>query len=288
MAGNYPDVPSWRMAYDRDGTALVMWTTGSPSQLDHATLVSLNDESGSSLNMMGTSGTEWFAFLFPEPRDLDAFLIFITWASQTTTAGSIQVSEDTTNGVDGTWTSYSADQYPTTVWNGTNYRTGIVSATALAIRGFRFRVTHSGVGSKGYYVQLVHLFGEIAPDENPNRLALWHPTLDQRVVPAYFDWGDVPRSSSLDRGFRVKNLSDVLTANSVRVAMEALTDPTPSWVGQHTLSSDGGTTFLSQVNIGNLAPGAVSSEVILRRNVLSDAVLSLKAHRVFAEANSWS
>jgi hypothetical protein len=131
----------------------------------------------------------------------------------------------------------------------------------------------------------VHLYGEPAPGENPNRLALWHPTLDQRVTPAYFDWGNVPRSSSADRLFRVKNVSSTLTASSVRVAMEALTDTTPSVPGQHSISSDG-TTFLAQVNIGSLSPGAISGPLTLRRVIPSNAVLSLWSFRVFAESTT--
>jgi hypothetical protein len=132
------------------------------------------------------------------------------------------------------------------------------------------------------------IYGEPAPGQNPNRLELWHPTLDEKLPPAFFDWGDVPRSSSADRSFRVKNLSAVQTARSTRVAMEILTDsPAPSVVAQHTLSFGGG-SFVPQVNIGDLAPGAISPAVTLRRVTPSNAVLSLWSFRVFAESTDWA
>jgi hypothetical protein len=136
-------------------------------------------------------------------------------------------------------------------------------------------------------IYFLHLYGEIAPGQNPHRLDLWHPTLDERLTPAYFDWGDVPRSSSADRLFRVKNLSPSQTANDVRVAMETASDTTPSVAAQHTLSYGGG-SFLAQVNIGDVAPGAISGPVTLRRITASDATLGLWTFRVFAESTDWS
>lgn len=284
MAGNYVDVPSWRMAFDRDGT---VGATINPSlvitQMTGTEMSTINDESNSSAVTAYLGGTK-FVFIFPEKRDLDGYFIASTGASGST-IGPIEVSTNSTNGVDGTWTQIQANY---TQNDGTQWRTQIRSATALAIKAVRFVVT---TGIDVIALRAVHLYGEIAPGENPNRLILWHPTLNQRIGPAYFDWGDVPRSSSADKTFRVKNNSSTLTANSIRVAQEILTDASggsPSVVGQHTLSTDG-TTFVAQVNVGNLAPGAIySGTVTLRRNTPSNAQLGLFAHRVFAEANSWT
>jgi hypothetical protein len=197
---------------------------------------------------------------------------------------TIAVSADTTNGLDGTWTTISTQQ----LWSGTvktAYRTLITSTTALAVRAVRFYATTTTFNS--FVLKALHLYGEPVPGANPNRLELWHPTADEKLTPAFFDWGDVPRSSSADRVFRVKNLSGSLTAGSTRVAMEALTDASPSVPAQHTLSYGGG-SFLAQVNIGDLAPGAISGPVTLRRVTPSNAALSLWSFRVFAESTNWA
>jgi hypothetical protein len=281
MAGNYPDAPSWRMAYDRDGTQVYRVAGGTPFALTNASVASMNDEDGDSYALTGAG---YLAFLFPELRDLDGFSFY--WAnvggSGSASLTSPQVSTDTTNGFDGTWTTITAPTNAGSINPG--YRTSIASSTALAIRGVRFTTSTSGAGQLAVY--FLHLYGEIAPGQNPHRLDLWHPTLDERLTPAYFDWGNVPRSSSADRLFRVKNLSPSKTANAVRVAMESASDTTPSVPGQHSLSHNGG-SFLAQVTIGSLAPGAISAPITLRKITPSDAVMGLWAFRVFAESTDW-
>lgn len=284
MAGNYPDAPSWRMAYDRDGTQVFQINNANViTQLTSTQIIALNDESNSSTTGAGyNTGTGSLVWIFPELRDLDAFLAISLTGSFSPDSFSVRVSSDTTNGLDGTWTTINST-IPAKAEIKPLYRTGIVSSTQLGIRAVK--MVAGANGANEWIASAVHLYGEPAPGENPNRLALWHPTLDERVTPAYFDWGNVPRSSSADRLFRVKNLSASLTANSVRVAMESHTDTTPSVVGQHTLSHAGG-SFLAQVNIGTLAPGAISTPVTLRRVTPSNAVLSLWTFRVFAESTT--
>jgi hypothetical protein len=278
MAGNYPDAPSWRMAYDRDGT-VGLYINGSNviTTMTSGQMAVLNDESDAfAVNSADNNPAHRLVLIFPELRDIDGY--FRNLPADNSVA---EVSADTTNGLDGTWITISSSASTSAVAAKPTYRTGVVSTTHLAKRAIRF--TNVRLGS----MRNLHLYGEPAPGENPNRLALWHPTLDQRVTPAYFDWGNVPRSSSGDRLFRVKNLSATMTAASVRVAMETLTDASPSVPGQHAVSSDG-TTFLAQVNIGSLSPGAISGPVTLRRITPSNAVLSLWSFRVFAESTSWS
>lgn len=283
MPGNYPAVPSWRMAYDRDGTIAVnIGTQNIITQLTPAQVVAINDETVSQYGLGGYQ--RGMCLIFPELRDVDGYFVN---AGVDYNAGvtPVEVSTNTTNGVDGTWTQIGSytDAVDISPQINPGYRSGIRSATALAVRAIRFR----SPTNQYLYTAAFHVYGEIAPGENTSRLVLWHPTLDQRLTPAYFDWGDTPRSSSGDKTFRVKNVSPSQTGNSIRVAMDVLSDTTPSVPGQHSLSSDG-TTFVAQVNIGALAPGALSGVVTLRRVTPSNAVLGLWTHRVYAEAGSWS
>lgn len=269
------------MAIDRDGTqGYIISSVGAVSQLTNAQLVTLNNENNDSVTVSGQAQTTSLFFIFPELRDLDAYFFA---NGDSASSVSVLVSTNTTNGIDGTWTTITAGHSESTKAVVPNYRTGITSTTALAIRAVKF--TAAVGNAEAHAPRAIHLYGEPAPGENPNRLAIWHPTLDQRVTPAYFDWGNVPRSSSADLTFRVKNLSATLTAGSVRVAMEASSDTTPSVPGQHSLSTDG-TTFLAQVNIGSLAPGAISAPLTLRRVTPSNAVLSLWSMRLFAESTT--
>lgn len=283
MAGNYPDVPSWRMPIDRDGTTGVyIATDGTLSTFTSTQMQQINDESSSSSHSGSGAGQHTYCLVFPEARDLDAYYIGVASGGAVT----VQVSANTTNGFDGTWTqinSYtppSGDPKP-------GYRSNIISTTQLGIRGIRVSVSVGVVLGVAAALFTFHVYGENVPGSNPHKLELWHPTLNQRLSPAALDWGDTPRSSSEDRTFRVKNISPTLTGNSVRVAMDILTDGSPSVVAQHTLSLDG-STFFAQVNVGNLAPGAISALVTIRRSTPANAQLSLFSFRVFAEANTWS
>lgn len=287
MAGSYPDYPSWRMAYDRDGTQL-FWinNAGSVSQRSAAEVIQLNNEDNDYTQWAGTSQTGTLAFIFPELRDIDAYRYIVNSSSLASTI-TVATSANTTNGVDGTWTTLGSTFVPASGTNVTpNYRNSITVAAADGVKAIRF--VHTAQAARYFEPAAIHLFGEITAGQNPNRLILWHPTLDQRVGAAYFDWGDVPRSSTADRTFRVKNNSATLTANGVAVSTDVLTDASPTLLSaQHQLSLNG-TSFAATQTIGNLAPGAISGTVTLRRAMASNAQLSVWALRVLSTATSWS
>jgi hypothetical protein len=218
-------------------------------------------------------------FIFPELRDIDG--LYFQWAIAQFAASfnGVQVSTNTTNGIDGTWSSLGTTGLVNGGQTKPDFRTKIASATVLAVRAIRLSLG-TWQSNTTTWLYSAHIYGEPAPGQNTNRLELWHPTMDEKLPPAYLD-------SSADRAFRVKNLSSAQTAKSVRVAMEILTDSAaPSVVAQHTLSFGGG-SFVAQVNVGDLAPGAISPPVTLRRVTPSDAVLSLWNFRVFAESTDW-
>jgi hypothetical protein len=193
------------------------------------------------------------------------------------------VSTNTTNGLDGTWTQVGPNvPVPSHPSVAPYYRDGIISATSLGIKALRIKLA----GALGGFSTL-HLYGNPSAGQNPNRLAIWHPTTDTHVTGPYFDWGDVPRSSSQDRTFRVKNLSPTLNAVGIGLGLEALTDTAPSVPGQHTLSTDG-TTFTATISISDLAPGGISPVLTMRRVTPTNATLGTWAGRLFAQATSWS
>lgn len=279
MAGNYPDVPSWRFALDRDGTQW-FWMDDSNvvTAMTTGQVAILQDESDSEIDNTGPR----VLLIFPELRDVDGYFIE-GWRDFAPSGVTVETSVNSTNGVDGTWVTQRVGYFDTNPVNP-RYRTSIQSSTFLAIKAVRL----STVGANNFRWRCVHLYGEPSPAQNPNRLILWHPTLDQRVGQAYFDWGNVPRSSSADVTFRVKNNSATLTASAVRVAMDVLTDTTPSVPGQHSISKDGMTFGAQQTLVADLAPGAISPILTLRRVTPTNAVLSVWAHRIFAEAGGWA
>lgn len=289
MAGNYPDVPGYRMAYDVDGTQ-GFWTnagyTGMVAQATSGDLVAMNDENiGTNWPPTGAFSSSSVVLIFPELRDLDG--LYLAYTEGFLGITGVQVSTNTTNGIDGTWTSYPIPPGSTTVDTVTKMRTAIMANTALGIKAIRWTWTSSGGGTTSR-TSSAHLYGEPAPGENLQRLEIWHPTLDQKASEAYFDWGNVPRGSTEIRQFRVKNMHGTLTANSVRAAMSILTDTSPSVVGQMAISKDG-TSYASQQTLTSpLGPGAISPVLYLRRTTPTNATLSLWWHRLFADCSSWT
>lgn len=289
MAGSYPDHPSWRMAWDRDGSVCLKippFTGGGVIDLTLTQMQALNDEATTAGPQFGgrlsaDNPWEWCVIIFPELRDIDAFFVQHTSSFSVT---NLMVSDDTTNGVDGTWVMVNEAAFGYTGLVKPEYRTLISSSTILDIKGLKFRAGFGGLSSVGN-IQSIHLYGEPSPGANPDRLEIWHPTLDERVPPAWFDWGDVPRGSSADIAFRVKNISPSLTAHEIRVFMDVLTDAVPSVPAQHLISQGG--SYLAQQNIGTLAPGGISAPLTARRITPSNAVLSLWDFRILADTLDW-
>lgn len=270
MAGTYPDVPNNRIAYDLDGT-IGLYIYGGSSQLSSGTVAALNAEnSGAGINSP-FNAVRYVCLLFPQAMDLTGLFVSYSY----TWDGS-QWSTDTTNGVDGTWTGFSFSP-------GGAYRTSIQSVNLPAAKGIRF-----GQHSWSYdgILNNIHTYGRPSAGQTLDALQTWHPTLDQRVGGAFFDWGDTPRGSTADRTFRIKNLSDTYTANDVVVSVTSLSDTTPSYAGSFLFSTGG--SFTSTVTIPIIYPNGISDPVTVRRVTPSNAVLSLWATRMKAEATSWT
>ena len=284
MAGSYMDAPAMRMAYDRDGSVGISVTaSGVLTQIPASSLQLLNDESERIYSAVAS--TRSVIIVFPIPVDLRAIFL----SNQTTVTTEIATSRDTTTGLDGTWTT----QFGATTYNkpvAPNYRMAsellmLPSMSAnLGVRGVRL------LGPSNNITQLsaLHLYGNPSSSATPDRIAAWHPTLDQPVSPSYFDWGNVARSSSADRTFRIKNLSNNLTANDIDVYVEALNPGVPSLAGMHTLSDNGGASFLPGLVIPKLDPVQISPVMTLRRNIPNNAQVSVWSARVAADVREWT
>lgn len=288
MAGNYPDPLGWRMAYDIDGTQVyTIDASNNVVAVSSANIIKLNNENDDGVSGMGNLA---LFFYFPEKRDFvgwSAFGLIDQLFDDLPPNYGVFASTNTTNGVDGTWTTVAAKQSWTsdaTPGVSPKYRTNTHAISAAGIKGLKFGPFTAG--DYGFTLASVHLYGSITSGENPDRLELWHPTNDERLPAVSLDLGNVPRSSSADITFRVKNLSATKTANSVTCLMDALSDTSPSVPGQFTLSSGG--SFGATCSAGTLAPGAISGTLTLRRVTPSNATLSLWTFRLHADATSWT
>lgn len=289
MAGFYADVPAPRMAYDRDGTVLVQVYAGAATTLAQSSIENINSESDSAIYSTYANDIppRQFVLIFPQQRNIAAFFSAVraSW-----TSCQIQTSPDTTNGIDGTWTTQTSVPDRTSV--SIVHRTAVTTVNWTNVKGLKIGwFSTSGNAQRADFYAL-HLFGRATDISSLDMLRPWHPTLDEPLDDlnsadgAYLDWGDVARGTTQDRTFRIKNNSATYSANDIVVTAQALTNTTPSVPAQMTFSTGG--AFSTSLNIGALAPGALSSMITIRRTTPTNAVLSLWTVRVVADPGSWS
>ncbi len=273
MAGLYPDVPNPRIAYDRDGTIYLV--AGSRRDAD---MVILNREGNNSdqLNYGYSAGAQ--ALIFPTPRTITHYFHATTFSGVQPIP--LEWSNDTTNGVDGSWTTAVASMPQNTSVNPV-YRTAIVAVAGITnVKSVRMNWSDFGTRCRPL---ALHLYGPPA-----STLRLWHATLNSELAGgAEFDWGDVTAGSGADRTFRVKNTSATQTAQSILLGTEILYDGSPTVPPQFTFSADG-VNFSSSLNIGDLAPGAISGVITRRRGTPVGSPTGLWAPRFAAVAGAWA
>lgn len=286
MAGNYPDAPGPRIAYDRDGTQGYVLTPGPTavySTISAAGLAAMNDEdSGDSVSV--PSNNYWVMLYFPVLMDIVAYATW--WGRDGLNAA--QYSSDTTNGIDGTWTNFPgtlAGNAGSVVGLRNSIRT--LTTPITGVKSVRLRLAGSYGGYSDWFYAM-HLYGQ--PSATSDRLEFWHPTLDQPLsqTPAHFDYGNVARTSVVTKDFRIKNLSTTLTASSIVVGVEANTDSAaPTFVSQTQFQYNGG-SYASTATLGALGPNTISQPFTVQLSTSTSTALSLWWQRYYAEAGGWA
>lgn len=274
MAGSYPDAPSRRMAWDADGSVGIARNAAFQStELTGSETAELNDEdnTASTYAVAGGGSPHYVIVIFPELREIDG-----VFAAAVAGIGAFEASDDTTNGIDGTWDTVTANM-PDEETVFTRYRVGIVSAAETARRGLRV------VGNQAL-LQALHIYGTISPGETPDRL-LWLDEATGLEFTAPRDYGDRPRGSSLDYELRLRNNSATLTANTIQYTAEDLFLGSAAW---YTWTLPAGSTFQSVRSIASLAPATTTGLIVLRQIIPGTTVPQHYAARARAAVSSWS
>lgn len=287
MAGSYPDVPGRRFAYHLDGT-LMVYRNASGAIVDvSANMADLNDHDNTNAlvvtNESSMAGNRHLTFVFPELRNIDGYFIHAIQTSGNFVIEAVETSVDTVDGSGGTWTQASA------AWTDASslaptWRNSITPLSASGIKAIRFRYNWNTTSS-GRQIEwrAVHLYGSVVTGQNPNRLRAWHPTLDQEVGAAYFDFGDAAQGTVQTKQFRLRNDSASLTANNISLSQ----DNTNGGGMALTFSTDG-TTFTAPLTVGTIAPSTNSSVLYVRRTVGPAEAIQLRASLIKAIAASWT
>jgi len=279
MAGTFPDVPGHRFMYDQDGSLTFMSPISATSPLTQIDPLVLNDEDISdgpgSVGNVSTAYREHLV-VFPEARDLSGIFLARTGGGST----AMWTSADTTDGSDGNWTSFGAVTNYTTL--SPDWRTNITPLSISGVRGVKVRITSFG-SNNNPHLTVLHLFGTVPTTANPERLEFWQPSANSILDKAGLDFGDMALGSTRTKTFRVKNLSETATAESVVISADNLSGATvnQAMVDGLEFSLDG-STWDSSATIDEIAPEAISAVVHARRVVLPAEVVNPHAVRVMA------
>ncbi len=279
------------MAYDADGTQIftkARTVGGVVTHLNSSQVASLNGEvaqtslSISSDTDITAGNAAHVVFFFPQRRDLvGVFVNGLLGNLSTGVTAAVDTSPDSTTGVDGTWTqvlsTFTPEATMLPVW-----RTAIRGVSAPNISAVRIRFASSFQFS--VVPGAIHLYGGFTTP-NFDRLAIWHPTLNQELT--HMDFQDQTRGTTQTLQFRVRNMSSSLTANSVTVSTSVLSETTPTVASQMTYSSDN-TTYTTTLSVGSLSPSTTSGVLYARNSLLTTAAISLWAGRIRATASSFS
>lgn len=277
MAGFYPDAPGNRFAYHQDGTQVYLKDSNNTmNQLTTTQLSVLNDEDSDDVVMLTSWTSRTLIVIFPEPRDFTGYYI----NHYNLSAFTVSVSTDTTNGLDGTWTvltsSGAGDNGGSAI---PGYRNKFVTLAGGVVKAVSFSINASSLNAG---MRTLQLYGSIPLTSNPDRLIFWEPVNDNATSGAYFDWGDIGQGITKTKQFRIKNNSSTKTATSVTLASTAVT------FGMTVQFSSDGTNYSTSINIGDIAPGATSGVLYVKRAVPATEPLQVQACYFTADAASWS
>jgi len=105
------------------------------------------------------------------------------------------------------------------------------------------------------------------------------------LVDGAVDYGDIPRGSSEDFEWRIKNNSATLTANTVQYTGADLFGGSAAW---YTFTLPAGSTYAATQQIASIAATVTTGIIKTRRITVAAAPTSLHAARQYLNTASWS
>jgi hypothetical protein len=286
----YPAIPSRRIPYDIDGSA-VGYTGLYPSSfseisvldqppslwLNPSQLVDFNDSSFNLSVAVGSNQARGIYFFFTELTEITH------WALKTAQVGTylgfiIQGSSNTTNGVDGTWeTGIYSIQYS---YMNHHLRDRVMtisfSGPVKAIRvGIKSLGANNSPNLSGF-----HFYGFKYVTETPDDILFVSADTGDNFV-NLMDWGDRPEGTTQYKEFKMKNSSPDKIANNVNLQLNH---------SDFVMSFSPSGPWTSVLDIASLGAGASSATIYLK-NELAPPPLPLGPEtnaRIIATVGSWT
>lgn len=250
----YTALPDHRMPWDNDGTLVYIGdsTIGAATVLSGPDALEFQDTDlvPAGATFSGDAGRAFF--FFPEQREVTGY--YARCNTSTATVPTITGSNDTTNGMDGTWETASLPAGAPGWVNDFSWRADIkpISFTGPK-KNVRLHASASGSGNR---FTILHLYGEAAAGQMAHDLIFLDPDLGAGVAfPAPEDFGDQPLGTTVVRPFRVKNTSASRTAANVNIQCND---------ADFAIATAAGGPWVVTINIASLGPGVESATMYIR------------------------
>lgn len=257
-----PAPPGFRLGYDLDGTTGKVVKGSLFEDLVQADLAALNDEDQDGIELDTLLGLADASLVLLLPYTTNLTGIFVVGSGLT--PGSIEVSSDTTDGIDGTWSTYTAS------WSlygraRPDYRfTPVVDVSD--VKGIRFNQTADGTPR----IESLHLYGERT--DQTDRLVVWDPDFDSPLSAGAFNFGVMVEGQSAYTVFRLHSTAARSVYYGLTLSSE---EPSPLpgdppvisfswWDNGHVVD------WYSTMNIGDLLPGETSRPLVARIEVVTE------------------
>lgn len=254
----YPALPDRRIPYDNDGT-LVYWgtmTAGATTLMTGGEAIEAQDNDYVQVgpNVPENSNTVVF-FFFPHQNEVTATYAYGINGLTQIHALVVTGSNDTTNGLDGTWETASLPAGTPAKANDFAWRSDIKAISFTGPKkNVRLSKTTSFDGASRWTT--LHLYGEAAAGQMAHDLLF----LNQDDTPgvaftAPEDFGDQPLGSTVVRQFRIKNTSASRTANTVNIQCND---------ADFAIAENPAGPWVVTINIASLGPGVESATLYVR------------------------
>lgn len=279
----YPIIPSRRMAYDIDGTEIgfgsgrlssfnSVYSNGITSWLSGIDKNNLNGENKTKKWDTGTY-TNLFWFFFPELREITNLAILYNntpWLN----AEMLQGSDNTTNGMDGTWEN-AVCTFPTIVSDADGWRKNIFAISfSKPIKVLRYGA--SGGAADSADVCGIHIYGQKAAGQTLDDIVFCYQNGIE--ITNLTDWGDVPEGTTQFKTFYMKNISPK-QANGVNIQLNH----------NDFLMSTDQVNWKAVIDIISLGAGQISQPIYIKLNLSPPLlVLGPKASRTIVTIASWT
>ena len=262
----YPDILSRRMPYDIDGSE-VGWNTGSSTLNSYELGITnwLDSTAKGALNNTLVRGPNlgWRIHMwvfFPEKREIEAVTMYSGHSERVYTMYDFQGSNDTTNGMDGTWeTAVIIGNPMIATWSPGavhEWRNRIIPVSfSQPYKVIRFRGYHA----YGTYLQNLYLYGKTAATElEADILIMDNEREGSPEFVSLKDWGDMAEGTTRIQSIRLKNSSNVKMAHHINVQLNA---------DGYSISFSPDGPWGTFVDIESISPNSISAPIYIKNQI---------------------